>query len=90
MKESVAAGLAALIDEHHQAIEAFGSDTRPDTLERVAERIKVTRFKVESYAAYLSEEKARAGARARWCREATAPEGQRTVHRFGPGELIHF
>ncbi len=55
----MAAGLAALIDEHRAAVEAFGADTRPDTVERAAERIRATRFKVEAYAAYLAEERGR-------------------------------
>ena len=59
VKESVAAGLAALIAEHQSAVEAFGEDTRPSTLERAAERIRQTRFKVEAYSVYLADEKAR-------------------------------
>ena len=59
VKESVAAVLAALIDEHQSAVEAFGADTRPSTLERAAERIRQTRFKISAYADYLAEEKAR-------------------------------
>lgn len=59
VKESVAAGLSALIVEHQQAIASFGGDTRQSTLERAAERIRQTRFKIEAYAAYLAEEKDR-------------------------------
>jgi hypothetical protein len=59
VKESVAAGLAALIAEHQSAIDTFGEDTRPSTLERAAERIRQTRFKLEAYSDYLAEEKAR-------------------------------
>lgn len=59
VKDAVAAGLRALIEEHHRAIAGFGEDTRPDTLERAAERIRQTRYKIEAYAAYLAEEKAR-------------------------------
>ena len=59
VKEAVADGLAALIQDHEQAIAGFGEDTRPDTLERAAERIKTTRFKVEAYAEYLAEERGR-------------------------------
>lgn len=59
VKESVAAGLAALIAEHQSAIAAFGEDTRHSTLERAAERIRQTRFKISAYADYLAEEKAR-------------------------------
>ncbi len=59
VKEAVAEGLAALIVEHEQAIAGFGEDTRPDTLERAAERIKATRFKLQAYAEYLAEERGR-------------------------------
>ena len=59
VKESVAAGLEAMIREHEAAIAEFGADTREKTLERAAERIRRTRHKVESYAAYLAEEKGR-------------------------------
>jgi hypothetical protein len=59
VQESVAAGLGALIAEHEAAIAGFGEDTRPDTLDRAAERIRLTRHKVEAYAEYLGDEKAR-------------------------------
>jgi hypothetical protein len=59
VKEAVAAGLAALVAEHRRAVAAFGADTRADTVERAAEKIRGTRFKVEAYAAYLGDEKAR-------------------------------
>ncbi|MFO0806206.1 MAG: DUF6744 family protein [Gemmataceae bacterium] len=59
VKEAVAAGLAALIAEHRQAIETFGEDTRDDTLTRAAEKIRKTQFKIAAYAEYLAEEKAR-------------------------------
>lgn len=55
--EAVASGLAALIAEHRAAVATFGEDTRPATLERAAERIKVTRFKIEAYAMLLADEK---------------------------------
>jgi hypothetical protein len=59
VKEAVAAGLAALIAEHEAAVATFGEDTRPDTLERAAERIRLTRHKVEAYGCYLAEERSR-------------------------------
>jgi hypothetical protein len=55
----VVAGLAALVAEHRLAVEQFGSDTRAETVERAAERIRATRLKVEGYAVLLAEEKAR-------------------------------
>ncbi len=59
VKESVATGLAALVDEHRRAVAAFGRDTREDTLRRAADRIRQTRLKVEAYAELLSEERGR-------------------------------
>lgn len=59
VKESVAAGLAALVGEHRRAVAAFGTDTREDTLKRAADKIRQTRLKVEAYAELLSEERGR-------------------------------
>ena len=59
VKESVAAGLAHLIEEHRRAVAAFGEDTREDTLQRAAEKIRTTRLKVEAYAELLADEKGR-------------------------------
>ncbi|HVK14513.1 MAG TPA: hypothetical protein VM597_37590, partial [Gemmataceae bacterium] len=59
VQEAVAAGLAEAAAEHRRAVAAFDADTRADTLERAAERIRKTRFKVEAYAEYLAGEKAR-------------------------------
>jgi hypothetical protein len=59
VKEAVADGLASLIAEHETAIASFGNDTRESTLKRAAERIKVTRHKIETYACYLADEKDR-------------------------------
>jgi hypothetical protein len=57
VRDAVAAGLAALIADHRQAVAAFGDDTRADTLRRAAERIRAAQFKVEAYAEYLVGEK---------------------------------
>ena len=59
VKDAVAAGLAALIDDHRKAVAQFGEDTREDTLKRAAEKIRATQFKVEAYAEYLLGEKGR-------------------------------
>ena len=59
VKESVAAGLAALVGEHRKAVAAFGTDTREDTLKRAADKIRQTRLKVEAYAELLSDERGR-------------------------------
>ena len=59
VREAVAGGLAAMVAEHEAAVAGFGDDTRPDTLERAAQRIRLTRHKVESYSCYLAEERSR-------------------------------
>jgi hypothetical protein len=58
VKDAVAAGLAALIQEHRQAIAAFGTDTRDGTLDRAADKVRATQFKVAAYAEYLLDAKA--------------------------------
>ena len=80
-----AAGLAALIDEHRGGHRRRSARTRaPDTLERAAERIRLTRHKVEAYA-----ELPRRGARRAW--SATSPPrprgcvpASRSWRRSGP------
>ncbi|MFO0881290.1 MAG: DUF6744 family protein [Gemmataceae bacterium] len=59
VKEAVTSGLAAMIEEHRAAIALFGEDTRESTLERAAERIRVTRHKLSAYAEYLADERAK-------------------------------
>jgi hypothetical protein len=86
VKEAVACGLAALIAEHAQAVEGFGAETRADTLERAAERIRLTRFKIETYSTYLAEERERlecalseASSKLRQKVESLATEGEPAV-----------
>ena len=57
VKDAVAAGLAALIDDHRKAVAQFGDDTREDTLKRAADKIRATQFKIAAYAEYLADEK---------------------------------
>lgn len=59
VKDAVAAGLAALIDEHRRAVALFGEETREDTLKRAADKIRSTQFKVQAYAEYLLDAKAK-------------------------------
>lgn len=56
---AVADGLAAVVAEHRAAVAQFGADTRDDTLERAAEKIRTTRFKLTAYAEYLAGERER-------------------------------
>ncbi len=57
--QAVADGLAAVVAEHRAAVAHFGSDTRDDTLQRAAEKIRTTKFKLQTYAEYLTGEKER-------------------------------
>ena len=58
VQDAIINGLSMVIHDHEEAVEGFGLDTRHDTLERAAEKIKATRVKIEAYAHYLSERKA--------------------------------
>jgi hypothetical protein len=53
VNKAVAAGLEQVIAEHLEAVAAFGEDTRAGVIERAAQRIEQTRFKLEAYAEYL-------------------------------------
>jgi hypothetical protein len=57
--QAVADGLAAVVAEHRAAVAQFGTDTRADTLQRAAEKIRTTRFKLVAYAEYLAGERER-------------------------------
>ena len=52
--QAVADGLAAVVADHRAAVAQFGADTRADTFERAAEKIRSTKFKLSAYAEYLS------------------------------------
>ena len=57
VKEAVAHGLQAIIDEHLEAVQKFGEDTRPDTLRRAEEKIRLTKMKIEGYGLYLDKKR---------------------------------
>jgi hypothetical protein len=59
VKDAVATGIAAMIEDHRAAVEGFGADTRKDTLERAAERVRQVRHELPAYAEYLADERAR-------------------------------
>ena len=46
-----------LVKEHEAAVEEFGLTTHQGTLESAAEKIKLTRIKIEAYASYLDDRK---------------------------------
>lgn len=54
VQECVTDYLEGLIGDHNIAVMGFGVDTRADTLQRAAEKIKATKVKIEAYAHYLS------------------------------------
>jgi len=70
VRDAVASGLAAVIAEYRSAVSGFDADTRKETLERAAEKIRRTRLKVEGYAEYLADE------RGRLDRELTAAQSE--------------
>ncbi len=57
VQEAVAHGLQAIIDEHLQAVQKFGEDTRPHTLHRAEEKIRITKMKIEGYGLYLDKKR---------------------------------
>jgi len=57
VQEAVAHGLQAIIDEHLQAVQKFGEDTRPDTLRRAEEKVRATKLKLEGYSFYLDKKR---------------------------------
>ena len=59
VKQTIASGLSALINEYSSSIDNFGSDTKTSTLEKAADHIRVARFKVESYSTYLEDERSK-------------------------------
>ncbi len=54
VRDVIVRGLQKFIEEHKKAIEGMGDTTRGSTLERVVEKIKETKFKVEAYRELLS------------------------------------
>ena len=71
VREAVACGLAAVIAEYRAAVAGFHPDTKKETLERAAQKIRRTRLKMEGYAEYLADERG-------WLdRELTAAQADR-------------
>lgn len=54
---TVKEGIADIIKQHKESVEAFNIHTRHGTLEEMSEKIQSTRLKVEAYAHYLSEQR---------------------------------
>lgn len=67
VKESIADSFEKLLVDYERAIKEFSINTRTDSLERAADKIKQTRLKIKAYSHYLAEESKRLDAR---CNEA--------------------
>lgn len=55
IQNAVGSAMEKLIEDHMLAVKGFETNTRKDTIERAAEKIKETRVKIEAYAHYLGE-----------------------------------
>jgi hypothetical protein len=55
VKDSMAEAIIKAVEDHEAAIESFTINTRADTMNAAAERIKETRHKVEGYAYLLRD-----------------------------------
>jgi hypothetical protein len=55
VKDAVAHGIGRLIADLETAVDEFGTDTRPDTLKKHADRIAAARVKAEAYSSYLQD-----------------------------------
>ena len=57
VQDAVASGLQGIIDEHLEAVQKFGEDTRPETLRKAEEKIRATRLKIQGYGFYLDKKR---------------------------------
>jgi len=57
VQDAVASGLQGIIDEHLEAVQKFGEDTRPETLRRAEEKVRATKLKIEGYSFYLDKKR---------------------------------
>lgn len=55
VRETVEDGIAKMIEDHEEAVNSFSLNTRRDTMENAALRIKLTRLKLEAYSDVLAE-----------------------------------
>jgi predicted transcriptional regulator len=55
VQDAVATAILNLVKEHEQSIDLFSVNTRQDTMENAANKIKATRVKIEAYATYLQD-----------------------------------
>jgi hypothetical protein len=57
VQKSLVTHLKSLIAEHERSVNEFSINTRKDTIEAAADRIKATRVKIEAYASYLTDKR---------------------------------
>ena len=57
VQDAVASGLQGIIEEHLEAVQKFGEDTRPETLRKAEEKIRATRLKIQGYGFYLDKKR---------------------------------
>jgi hypothetical protein len=58
VKQAVTNGMQQLVQEYQDALETYGTDTRPSTVTKALERLETTEFKIETYKMYLEDEAA--------------------------------
>ena len=57
IQQTVSHGLEAMVRDHLEAIEGLGGDCRPETLERAAAKIQITRLKIAGYSEFLNQKR---------------------------------
>ena len=57
IQQTVTHGLEAMVRDHLEAIEGLDGDCRPETLERAAAKIQITRLKIAGYSEFLNQKR---------------------------------
>ncbi|MFN6052393.1 MAG: hypothetical protein ACK47R_16330, partial [Planctomycetia bacterium] len=57
IQQTVTHGLEVIVGEHIKAIEGLDGDCRPETLERAAAKIQITRLKIAGYSDFLNQKR---------------------------------
>ena len=55
VKETATEGIKSIIADYQKSVQSFGLDTRESTIKTMAEKIKLTRHKIEAYRLMLSD-----------------------------------
>jgi hypothetical protein len=56
VQKSLTSHIETIVADHIRAVSEFSINTRKDTIESAADRIKATRVKIEAYASYLQDQ----------------------------------